>query len=267
MRSLLLLPPAPPQLYEKFIAPVELKLNQLQLVLIASSVAAQFMPSQPAVADGAWRGGGSTTSDALLDGDAGSSTTTTAAFAHAPPPSRSPASPPHPRAEVDRAAAFLGRFIDKRGRISEDAFLVASMELASVKLRKAAPLAAAADAAGLAALLDGVKADIAAGKELLAALPEGGDPVVPATFYRASAEYYKVRGPASAFYAAALRWLAHTSVDALPPPVRAEVAVDVALAALVGDGVYDFGEGELRWRQCRAEAKGTGPPEHVSPSQ
>lgn len=144
-------------------------------------------------------------------------------------------------AEVDRAIGFLSRYLDKRGRIGDDAFLVVTMEVTSLKLRKAAALAG--DAAALTALLDGAKAELTSGKELLDFLPEGADPVVPATYYRTAAEYHKIRGPAGAFYSNALLWLAHTSVESLPPPVRAELAVDIALAALVAEGVYNFGEG------------------------
>lgn len=41
------------QLYEKFISTFELKLNQLQLVLIATQIAGQFTPTRPFVPDGA----------------------------------------------------------------------------------------------------------------------------------------------------------------------------------------------------------------------
>ena len=45
------------QLYEKFVCPCELKLNQLQLVLIAAQVASQLMPSRPSTLAGAHVGG------------------------------------------------------------------------------------------------------------------------------------------------------------------------------------------------------------------
>ena len=47
---------------------------------------------------------------------------------------------------------------------------------------------------------------------------------------------------ASARLSAALAWLARSPLEALPAGERAALAVDVALAALVGEGVYNFGE-------------------------
>jgi 26S proteasome regulatory subunit N9 len=147
-------------------------------------------------------------------------------------------------AEVDSAVAFLtSRLLDKRGRLGEEAYLVAAMEVTSLKLRKAAALAG--DAPALTALLEAAKAELAAGRALLEALPEGADPVAHAAYHRTAAEYHKLRGPAAAFYTEALAWLAHVPLDALPTAVKAELAVDIALAALVGEGVYNFGEGAL----------------------
>ncbi len=51
----------------------------------------------------------------------------------------------------------------------------------------------------------------------------------------------QLRGPAHLYYDAALQYLAHTALEELSEQERAVLAVDIALAALVGEGVYNFG--------------------------
>ena len=92
--------------------------------------------------------------------------------------------------------------------------------------------------------MDDVKKQLEATKSLFDSLPEGTDASVAAAVHRAAAEYYKLRGPAHLFYESALLWLGSTSLDVLPAGVGKDLAVDVALAALVGEGVYNFGESE-----------------------
>lgn len=154
-------------------------------------------------------------------------------------------------AELDRAADFVSKQLARRERLGEerlgdDAYLVARMEVALLRVRKAAALAGSGVPAGVAAgtaLLDTLKVELAEGRELLERLGGGGaEPAVPAAYHRAASEYYKIRGPAAAFYEAALAYLGVTPISALSPEERVAMAVDVALAALVGEGVYNFGE-------------------------
>lgn len=161
-------------------------------------------------------------------------------------------------AELDRAADFVSKQLARRERLGEerlgdDAYLVARMEVALLRVRKAAALAGAGVPAGVAAgttLLDTLKTELSEGRELLERLGGGGaEPAVPAAYHRAASEYYKIRGPAAAFYEAALAYLGVTPLTALSPEERVTMAIDVALAALVGEGVYNFGE--VRHRGCR----------------
>ena len=132
-----------------------------------------------------------------------------------------------------------------------------SMELTTLRLRRVTAAAAAgAPAAELTAALDECKAALASGRTLLEALSEGGDPGVAAAFHRTTAEYHRIRGPAAAFYDAALLWLGCTPLETLPEDVRSALAVDVALAALVGEGVYNFGEGA--WPRARSVGDRSG---------
>ena len=52
-----------------------------------------------------------------------------------------------------------------------------------------------------------------AARDLLAALPDGCDAAAGAAYWRAAAEYHRVRGPAADFYHAALAWLARTPLE------------------------------------------------------
>ena len=201
-------------------ASFEQQLDQLQLVLIAAQVATQLYPSRP--------------------------------FAPA---------------ELDAALAFLARLGDKRARLGAAAAVVLDLEAVALRLRKAAvgagdaraaadgggasnaaaPAAAAAAVAGAGAspaeaLLDVCKRDLAAAKAAIDALPDGTEPVVNATYHRVACEFYKLRGPAHSFYESALLYLGNTPLETLALPVRQALALDVALAALVGEGVFNFGE-------------------------
>lgn len=69
--------------------------------------------------------------------------------------------------------------------------LVAALEVTSLKLLKASSLLVAEGAAdpttAVATMLDEAKAELAAARMELDALPEGGDPVVPGTYHRVAA--------------------------------------------------------------------------------
>ena len=159
------------------------------------------------------------------------------------------------RAEVARAQTFLAALKEKRARLGEEVYLVVCAECVSLQLKRAGALASAAGGAStpeVVALLDDAKKELEAVKALLGGLPEGVEPTVPAAVHRASAEYFKLRGPAHLFYEAALLWLGCTPLEELPAGVRAGLAVDVALAALVGEGVFNFGEGEWAGPQWRS---------------
>jgi len=51
-----------------------------------------------------------------------------------------------------------------------------------------------------------------------------------------------VAGPANEFYNASLMFLAYTSVDDMRPIEKIALATDMALAAITGDDIYNFGE-------------------------
>ena len=161
------------------------------------------------------------------------------------------ASPPTP-AQVTTAISLLLNYTNLRSRIGDAAYTVVLCEVAWLKL---VGLSVAVGGADAAAVLGEVKLDLAAATALYDTLPESTEPVVGATLHRARAAYHKVAGPPSSYYEAALAYLSVTPLGSLPPSEAVEWAHDVTVAALVGEGVYNFGE-----RACgggRGAAQGT----------
>ena len=90
--------------------------------------------------------------------------------------------------------------------------------------------------------LASVKAQLDEAKPIMDGLTGTTDTAVFQKYYAASSEYYKQAGPPEAFYRAALSLLGYAAVEDMPLGDRRVLATDIALAALAGDGVYNFGE-------------------------
>lgn len=65
---------------------------------------------------------------------------------------------------------------------------------------------------------------------------------IHASFYRVSAEYFKSQADYVHYYKSALLFLACVNVDEMSAGERVERAYDLAMAALLGDNIYNFGE-------------------------
>jgi len=68
------------------------------------------------------------------------------------------------------------------------------------------------------------------------------EPQISAAVHCVAMQYHKEEKEYASFYRSALLYLAYVSQDALPPDYRLALAVDVSLAALLGEDVYNFGE-------------------------
>ncbi|KAF7732299.1 26S proteasome regulatory subunit [Apophysomyces ossiformis] len=66
--------------------------------------------------------------------------------------------------------------------------------------------------------------------------------VIYASFYRVSADYYKAKAEFAQYYKTALLYLACVNLDELSSEEKAERAYDLAISALLGDMIYNFGE-------------------------
>jgi len=65
---------------------------------------------------------------------------------------------------------------------------------------------------------------------------------VLSNFYSLVSDYHKLCGPAEEYYKNALMYLAYTPLESLSEEARHNLAINMSLAALTGDGVYNFGE-------------------------
>lgn len=129
------------------------------------------------------------------------------------------------------AAAFLQLTIDKLGEWklprSDEPALFLRMHVAEKQL----------EAGDVAA----TKAAIEDGASALERLAEP-DPSVSAAVHYVSSLYYKLKKDYARFYRSSMQYLAFVSSDALEPSFKLALAVDVALAALLGEGVYGFAQ-------------------------
>ncbi|KAJ3331925.1 26S proteasome regulatory subunit [Blyttiomyces sp. JEL0837] len=131
--------------------------------------------------------------------------------------------------DPEKSLAFLFIQVERLKDDAEhkEAFVLATMECAHIKL--------------LLNDLEGCKTDIDQCEKILDDLP-ATDPVINASFYRVSADYYKAKAQYPQYYMNALLYLSSVSLDELSATEKSERAYDLALSALLGDGVYNFGQ-------------------------
>jgi len=70
----------------------------------------------------------------------------------------------------------------------------------------------------------------------------GIDPIVHSNFYRAKAEYHKLKGHAAEFYKFALLFLSYTNLETIPEEEKRQFAFDLGIAALVSEDIFNFGD-------------------------
>ncbi len=70
----------------------------------------------------------------------------------------------------------------------------------------------------------------------------GADPAVLAGYHGLAAEFYQAKGNHIEFYRNGLLFLAHSRPGSIPEAELAHVGLSLGLSALVGDGIFNFGE-------------------------
>ncbi|KAI8611148.1 hypothetical protein BC830DRAFT_1246036 [Chytriomyces sp. MP71] len=128
-----------------------------------------------------------------------------------------------------QSLAFLNIQVDRLRDAAEERgpFVLAAMEAAHIKL--------------VSGDFEGCRASIDQCEAILNSLTSV-ETVVNASFYRVAADYYKAKALYPQFYHNALLFLSSVSLDELSPADKAERAYDLSLSALLGDGLYNFGE-------------------------
>jgi len=129
--------------------------------------------------------------------------------------------------DMTRLLAFLNKVLGNREKLGPEASMCLDMEVAMVHTEMGE--------------LSTAKAMLETAKESLHTI-KSSESYVFSKFYKATFVYRKVAGPANEFYNASLMFLAYTSVDDLRPTEKIALATDMALAAITGDDIYNFGE-------------------------
>mmetsp|Transcript_2643 Transcript_2643/g.3854 ORF Transcript_2643/g.3854 Transcript_2643/m.3854 type:complete len:414 (+) Transcript_2643:137-1378(+) len=140
------------------------------------------------------------------------------------------------------ARAVLENLLEKKTQLGRIATLFVESKLALLKLRLLETTTTTTDP----------KSDFADIQEILTTngqiLSEIQDAVgeeaalVHSAHYECAMIYRKAVGPPEAFYREAISYLNYTPLESLKGPDRYQLATDVSLAALTGDGVFNFGE-------------------------
>ena len=110
---------------------------------------------------------------------------------------------------------------------SQDAYVYALVEVASVKLRLS-------DTAGS-------RKDLDTAEKILDTF-DSVETVVHAAFYRVNADYYQAQASFASYYRNALLYLACIDLESLSTESRSELAYNLSISALVSDSIYNFGE-------------------------
>ena len=132
-------------------------------------------------------------------------------------------------AALARASAIHAGHLDKKARQGVDATRLCRLYASEFEVQQ--PGADAQDAAK--ATLDEVERALASATKV--------DDRVRTAYHKVATLYFKKKGPAASFYKHALLFCDRGLAD-LPEADRVPLAVDIALAALVGEGIYNFGE-------------------------
>ncbi|KAI8352077.1 hypothetical protein BD560DRAFT_409073 [Blakeslea trispora] len=130
--------------------------------------------------------------------------------------------------DVNESVSFLNEIIAKVDTPeTKDVYVLALMESAQFKLRLNQT--------------EQVKKAIDDSEKILDGF-DSVDTIIYASFYRVSAEYYKVKADYAQYYKSALLYLACINISDLNEADRIGRAYDLSLSALLGDMIYNFGE-------------------------
>lgn len=142
------------------------------------------------------------------------------------------------------ARAILEELLQKRDRLGPAAALHAESRLALLGLTVLARGGEALTSESSVKALEATKESIDRNRSVLAELAdtESEAAAVHSAFYEAAMTYRKAVGPPEAYYREAIQYVAYTSPSEMSAEERHGLATDLSLAALTGEGVFNFGE-------------------------
>jgi len=130
--------------------------------------------------------------------------------------------------------AVLENLLEHKARLGVAATLFVESKLALLKLKLL-------ESKGLPVDMDELKHQLQRNALLLQEMNFSEDAaIVHSAHYLCSMTYRKAVGPPEAFYKEAVSYLNYTAMELIEDPYQ--LAVDLSLAALTGDGVFNFGQ-------------------------
>lgn len=142
------------------------------------------------------------------------------------------------------ARSILENILEKRVRLGPAASLHAESRLGLLGLTILARSGEALTTEASIKALEATKESINKNRPVLAELAdtESEAAVVHSAFYETAMTYRKAVGPPESYYREAIQYVAYTSLLDLSKEERYNLATDLSLAALTGEGVFNFGE-------------------------
>lgn len=142
------------------------------------------------------------------------------------------------------ARAILENALEKRERLGPAATLYATSRLGLLGLTILARGGEALTTESSVRALEEVRGYIDGNRSALSELAdtESEAAVVHSAFYETAMTYRKAVGPPEAYYREAIQYVSYTTLSELSPDEWYHLAIDISLAALTGEGVFNFGE-------------------------
>jgi len=142
------------------------------------------------------------------------------------------------------ARAILENLLGERERLGPSAALFAESTLGLLGLTVLARSGEALTTESSIKALEATKDMVNKNRSILAELAdtESEAAVVHSAFYETAMTYRKAVGPPEAYYREAIKYVSYTSLSDLSQEEQYNLATDLSLAALTGEGVFNFGE-------------------------
>ena len=133
----------------------------------------------------------------------------------------------HSIADPIEGLLFFNRVLASRARLGVEASLCLDMDIVLMKLKGGQTAEVKQNLDDALLVLNGISS---------------AESFVFSKYYKSSLEYRKITGPPEHFYKEAITYLSYTPVHDIPSDQQYILATDMALAALISEGVYNFGE-------------------------
>lgn len=138
------------------------------------------------------------------------------------------------------AQAVLENLLEKKAELGPAATLYTESKLALLQLSLSQQESSSEESTK--ENMSRIKDMIKVGAKILEIELEGADTLVHSAFYEASMTYRKMAGPPETFYQQAMLYLNYTPLEQMSKEDKYQLATGISLAALTGDGVFNFGE-------------------------